>query len=66
MMRIGYLMGGGVICTLTDDDNWINVDYIIMLHGNYPEIPIHNWELYKVEYVDDKQLALEYVSAGSK
>ena len=55
-----------MICTLTDDDNWINVDYIIMLHGNYPEIPIHNWELYKVEYVDDKQLALEYVSAGSK
>lgn len=58
---------GSKSCMLVDDDNFQkDVEYIVWLHGNYPEIPMHDWELYKVIDIDDKNVDLQMIVADGK
>ncbi|MCH5342499.1 MAG: hypothetical protein J1E64_00570 [Acetatifactor sp.] len=65
-LNIEYLENGGVICTLNNDREWADLDYICMLHGNYVETPIHNWELYRVSGREGKTLFLDLIAEDSK
>ena len=55
-----------VVCTLTGNDEWISADYILWCHGHYVESPILNWELYKVDHIDKKELRMIFLEAGER
>lgn len=53
-------------CILNNDQEWVNADYYLVLHGDYVETPIYKWELYKTVKTYAKTMDITYISEGSK